>query len=50
LSETIQSLIKAGFLQIRGLYAEVTPPLFANHLAASMLQGRRSEFLALLRI
>ncbi|BAY93755.1 MULTISPECIES: ATP-binding protein [unclassified Tolypothrix] len=46
-TRAIKSLAKAGFLQIRGLYAEVTPPLLANHLAASLLQGRRSEFLAL---
>lgn len=43
----IQNLIELGFLQSRGIYAEVTPPLFANHLSASMLKGRRSEFLAL---
>jgi len=46
-SRAIQSLTELGFLQIRGMYAEVTPPLFANHLAASMLKGKRSEFLAL---
>ena len=46
-SGAIQRLTELGFLQIRGMYAEVTPPLFANHLAASMLKGKRSEFLAL---
>ncbi|MGJ5630123.1 hypothetical protein [Nostoc sp. CALU 1950] len=46
-TKVIKSLVEAGFLQIRGLYAEVTPPLLANHLAASLLQDRRSEFLAL---
>ena len=45
--KVIGRLTEAGFLQIRGVYAEVTPPLLANHLAASLLQGRRSEFLAL---
>jgi hypothetical protein len=46
-AKVIGSLTEAGVLQIRGVYAEVTPPLLANHLAASLLQGRRSEFLAL---
>ncbi|MCU0550566.1 MAG: hypothetical protein MUC48_14550 [Leptolyngbya sp. Prado105] len=45
--QAIQSLTQSGFVLIRGVYVEVTPPLLANYLAASMLQDERSAFFAL---
>jgi len=44
----LPSLEKAGIIRIRGLYAEVQPPIFANHLATAALRGRYAELLALL--
>jgi hypothetical protein len=41
-------LEEAGLIRVAGSYAEVTPPLLANHLAAAALRGCRAELLALL--
>ncbi len=46
-TQIAKRLVDTGFVNIRGLYAEVVPPLFANYLAASLLQGHPAKLFAL---
>ena len=39
----LSALDRAGVVRLRGSFAEVSPPLFANGLAASALRGRFAE-------
>jgi hypothetical protein len=43
--EVIERLKKAGLVRMKGIYAEVLPPLFANYLAANLLQNRKLQLL-----
>jgi hypothetical protein len=43
----LQTLQDAGLVRVRGAYAEVQPPVFANHLAMEGLRGRYTELLTL---
>ena len=45
---SVPKLIKAGFLQKRGSYVEVTPRIFADYLASQVIAGRSSEIFALI--
>lgn len=43
----LRTLEEAGIVRVRGTYAEVQPPVFANYLAAEALRGRYTELLTL---
>ena len=43
----LKALEEAGLVRVRGAYAEVQPPIFANHLAGQCLRGRYTELLTL---
>ncbi|WP_414618915.1 CHAT domain-containing protein [Calothrix sp. CCY 0018] len=43
----IESIEKAGYVQVRGLYVEVIPPILANSLAEELLQNNSSKLLLL---
>lgn len=45
--EVIERLEKTGIIQVRGLYAEVLPPLFANSLAEDLVQHNYPKLLPL---
>jgi hypothetical protein len=45
--EVIERLEKSGVIQIRGLYAEILPPLFANSLAEGLVHNNSSKLLGL---
>ena len=47
---SLPRLESAGIVQIRGSYAEVLPPLFANSLATSALRGRFTELYILFTV
>jgi hypothetical protein len=40
-------LQESGVVKVTGLFAEVTPPFFANHLATARLRGRDAELVEL---
>jgi hypothetical protein len=45
--KVIERLEQAGIVQVRGLYVEVLPPLFANSLAEDLVKEISSKLLAL---
>lgn len=45
--QTLPRLEKAGLVRVRGSFAEVTPPLLANRLAAAALRDRFPQLLVL---
>jgi hypothetical protein len=46
-TKNLTRLADAGVVRVRGLYAEVIPPLFANALAVTILDGCFTKLLAL---
>jgi hypothetical protein len=47
LMKLVPKLRESGVLKLTGPFAEVTPPFFANHLAAARLRGRDAQLLQL---
>jgi hypothetical protein len=47
LVKLLPRLQESGVLKLTGHFAEVTPPLFANHLAAARLRGRHPQLMQL---
>lgn len=47
LVKLLPRLQESGVLKLTGPFAEVTPPFFANHLAAARLRGRDAQVLQL---
>jgi hypothetical protein len=43
----LQALEEGGMVRVRGAFAEVQPPILANHLAAQALRGRYTELLVM---